>query len=61
MSPEFLRKLEQLSLVAKRVFPGRMRGERRSSKRGASVEFADYRNYTIGDDFRRVDWNVFAR
>jgi len=61
LSPEFLRKLEQLSLVAKRVFPGRMRGERRSSKRGASVEFADYRNYTIGDDFRRVDWNVFAR
>lgn len=61
LSPEFLRKLEQLSLVAKRVFPGRMRGERRSSKRGASVEFADYRNYTIGDDFRRVDWNVYAR
>lgn len=61
LSPEFLRKLEQLSIVAKRVFPGRMRGERRSSKRGASVEFADYRNYTIGDDFRRVDWNVYAR
>ncbi|MEN6371219.1 MAG: DUF58 domain-containing protein [Armatimonadota bacterium] len=61
LSPEFLHKLEQLSLVAKRVFPGRMRGERRSSKRGASVEFADYRNYTIGDDFRRVDWNVYAR
>lgn len=61
LSPGFLRKLEQLSLVAKRVFPGRMRGERRSSKRGASVEFADYRNYTAGDDFRRVDWNVYAR
>ncbi len=61
LSPGFLRKLEQLSLTAKRVFPGRMRGERRSSKRGASVEFADYRNYTIGDDFRRVDWNVYAR
>jgi uncharacterized protein (DUF58 family) len=61
LTPDFLRKLEQLSLVAKRVFPGRMRGERRSSKRGASVEFADYRNYTVGDDFRRVDWNVYAR
>jgi len=61
LSPDFLRKLEQLTLVAKRVFPGRMRGERRSSKRGASVEFADYRNYTVGDDFRRVDWNVYAR
>lgn len=61
LTPDFLRKLEQLSLVAKRVFPGQMRGERRSSKRGASVEFADYRNYTNGDDFRRVDWNVYAR
>ena len=61
LTPDFLRKIEQLSLVAKRVFPGRMKGERRSTKRGASVEFADYRNYTIGDDFRRVDWNVYAR
>ena len=61
LTPDFLRKIERLSLVAKRVFPGRTRGERRSTKRGASVEFADYRNYTPGDDFRRVDWNVYAR
>ena len=61
LTPDFLRKIERMSLVAKRVFPGRLRGERRSTKRGASVEFADYRNYTIGDDFRRVDWNVYAR
>ena len=61
LTPDFLRKIERLSLVAKRVFPGQTRGERRSSKRGASVEFADYRNYTTGDDFRRVDWNVYAR
>jgi uncharacterized protein (DUF58 family) len=61
LTSDFLRKLEHLSLMVKRVFPGRMRGERRSSKRGASVEFADYRNYTTGDDFRRVDWNVYAR
>lgn len=61
LSPEFLRKIERLSLVAKRVFPGRLKGERRSTKRGSSVEFADYRNYSMGDDFRRVDWNVFAR
>src|SRR5258706_14950952 len=38
-----------------------MKGERRSNKRGTSIEFADYRNYTRGDDLRRVDWNVFAR
>lgn len=61
LTPEFLRKIERMSLVAKRMFPGQLRGERRSAKRGASVEFADYRNYTIGDDFRRVDWNVYAR
>lgn len=61
LTPDFLRKIEQLSLVAKRVFPGQMKGERRSTKRGSSVEFADYRNYTTGDDFRRVDWNVYAR
>ncbi|MDO8585812.1 MAG: DUF58 domain-containing protein [Armatimonadota bacterium] len=61
LTPDFLRKIERLSLVAKRLFPGRLRGERRSTKRGASVEFADYRNYTVGDDFRRVDWNVYAR
>lgn len=61
LTPDFLRKIERLSLVAKRLFPGQMRGERRSTKRGASVEFADYRNYTLGDDFRRVDWNVYAR
>jgi uncharacterized protein (DUF58 family) len=61
LTPDFLRKIEQLALISKRLFPGQMRGERRSTKRGASVEFADYRNYTIGDDFRRVDWNVYAR
>ncbi len=61
LDPEFLRKIERLSLVAKKVFPGRLRGERRSTKRGSAVEFADYRNYAIGDDLRRVDWNVFAR
>jgi len=61
LTPDFLRKIERLSLVAKRAFPGQLRGERRSTKRGSSVEFADYRNYTIGDDFRRVDWNVYAR
>lgn len=56
-----LRKLEQLQLVATRVRAGVMKGERRSTKRGTSIEFADYRNYTRGDDLRRIDWNVFAR
>ena len=61
LDPDFLRKIERLVLVARKVFAGRLHGERRSSKRGSSVEFADYRDYTHGDDFRRVDWNVYAR
>jgi len=56
-----LRKLEQLALVASQVRAGAIKGERRSTKRGTSIEFADYRNYTRGDDLRRVDWNIFAR
>lgn len=56
-----LRKLNRLMLVANKVRAGVMKGERRSARRGTSLEFADYRNYTRGDDLRRVDWNVFAR
>jgi uncharacterized protein (DUF58 family) len=55
------RKLEQLMLVATRVRAGAMKGERRSTKRGTSIEFADYRNYTRGDDLRRLDWNIYGR
>lgn len=58
---EFMRKLERLSLISRKLKAGRMKGERRSPKRGQSVEFADYRNYTPGDDLRRVDWNAYAR
>lgn len=56
-----LRKLEQLTLAADSVRVGVMKGNRRSRKRGASIEFADYRDYAQGDDLRRLDWNVFAR
>jgi uncharacterized protein (DUF58 family) len=56
-----LRKLEQLSLVADQVRVGVMKGDRRSRKRGTSIEFADYRNYAHGDDLRRLDWNIYAR
>ncbi|MBL8132148.1 MAG: DUF58 domain-containing protein [Anaerolineae bacterium] len=55
------RKLEQLTLMASRVRAGAIKGERRSTKRGVSIEFADYRDYAPGDDLRRVDWNVYAR
>ncbi len=56
-----LRKLNQLTLVASRIRAGGIQGDRRSTKRGSSVEFADYRNYTPGDDLRRLDWNIYAR
>jgi uncharacterized protein (DUF58 family) len=56
-----LRKLRQLTLVTSRVRSGALRGERRSLKRGAGLEFADFRDYVPGDDLRRVDWNVYAR
>ena len=57
----FLKKLERLSIVSRKIRAGRMKGERRSTKRGASMEFADYRTYSPGDDLRRVDWNAYAR
>ena len=56
-----MRKLERLSLISRKLKAGVMKGERRSTKRGQSVEFADYRNYTPGDDLRRLDWNAYAR
>ena len=57
----FLRRLEQLELASRRLTAGRIKGERRSVRRGQSVEFADYRNYAHGDDLRQLDWNVYAR
>ena len=61
LDPEFLTRLEQLELVSRKIFLGRMKGERRSKKKGQSVEFADYRNYVVGDDLRFLDWNLYAR
>src|SRR6476620_3003359 len=58
---DFMRKLEKLSLISRKLKAGRMKGERRSPTRGQSVEFADYRNYAHGDDLRRVEWNASAR
>lgn len=61
LDADFISRIEQLQLVSKRVFAGRMKGERRSRKRGISTEFADYRNYSVGDDFRFIDWNIYGR
>jgi uncharacterized protein (DUF58 family) len=57
----FLKKLEYLYVVSRKVFAGRMRAERRTKKTGSGVEFADHRNYTVGDDLRYLDWSVYGR
>jgi uncharacterized protein (DUF58 family) len=61
LSADFLVQLERLSLLSRRSFRGRVKGERRSPRKGISVEFSDYRQYGVGDDLRYVDWNVYAR
>jgi uncharacterized protein (DUF58 family) len=61
LSPELLARLEKMELVSRKIFRGRMKGERRSPRKGQSVEFADFRNYVPGDDLRFVDWNMYAR
>ena len=61
LPPQFLRKLEQAAIASKHILVGRTKGERRSARRGSSVEFADFRGYSPGDDLRYLDWNAFAR
>jgi uncharacterized protein (DUF58 family) len=61
LTPELLRRLEQFQLLAARRSKSTTRGERRSKARGQSVEFADFRNYVAGDDFRYLDWNLYGR
>lgn len=58
---EFLRKLERLSLTARRIRTGLSRGENLTISRGASLDFADFRLYQPGDDFRYLDWNIYRR
>ena len=50
-----------MELVSRKIFRGSMKGERRSKRKGQSVEFADFRNYVAGDDLRFIDWNLYAR
>ncbi len=61
LTPDLLRRLEQFQLLAARRAKSSSKGERRSKARGQSVEFADYRNYVAGDDFRYLDWNLYGR
>ncbi len=58
---EFLKRLDALSIVSRRVGTGQAKGERRTLRKGSGVEFMDYRPYTVGDDLRYVDWNIYSR
>jgi uncharacterized protein (DUF58 family) len=61
LTPELIAKIGPLDIASRKVFSGKLKGERRSKKRGDSVEFADHRPYVVGDDLRHIDWNLFAR
>ncbi len=61
IGPELCERLDTLDLVSRKVFSGKLQGERRSKRRGRSVEFQEHREYVPGDDLRHIDWNVFAR
>jgi uncharacterized protein (DUF58 family) len=59
--PDFLTKLEYLSIMSKRVFRGSLLAQRRTMQLGSGIEFSDHREYATGDDLRYLDWNVYAR
>jgi len=61
LGPGMSARLDRLDLLSRKVFGGKLPGERRSRRRGRSVEFDDFRSYVPGDDLRHVDWNVLAR
>lgn len=61
VEPEFYERLDRLALVSRRRLLGFGKGDRRSVRRGSSLEFVDYRPYTSGDDPRQVDWNIYGR
>ncbi len=61
IEPDFLKRLDELSIVSRRVSAGQAKGERRTIRKGSGVEFMDYRPYTVGDDLRYVDWNIYSR
>ncbi len=58
---DFVTRLEYLSLISRRVFRGSLLAQRRTVQQGSGIEFSDHREYSAGDDFRYLDWNIYAR
>ena len=61
LDPVFMSRLDTLDVLSRKILQSKLQGERRSKRRGQSVEFADHRPYVAGDDLRFVDWNVYGR
>lgn len=61
LNPEFMSRLDSLDVLSRKILQGKLQGERRSKRRGQSVEFADHRQYVAGDDLRFLDWNIYGR
>ncbi len=61
LDPQFMARLDSLDILSRKILQGKLQGERRSKRRGQSVEFADHRPYVVGDDLRFVDWNIYGR
>jgi len=61
LDPQFMTRLDSLDVMSRKIIQGKLHGERRTKRRGQSVEFADYRSYVAGDDLRFVDWNIYGR
>ncbi|MBN2588524.1 MAG: DUF58 domain-containing protein [Sedimentisphaerales bacterium] len=61
LDPKFMARLDSLDVMSRKILQGKLHGERRTKRRGQSVEFADHRPYVAGDDLRFVDWNIYGR
>ena len=61
LDAKFMARLDSLDVLSRKILQGKLQGERRSKRRGQSVEFADHRAYVVGDDLRFVDWNIYGR
>jgi len=61
LDSRLMAKLDAIDVVSRKIFSGKVQGERRSKRRGQSIDFADFRPYVHGDDLRFVDWNIFGR
>lgn len=59
--PGFVRRLESLYLLARKVLGGSLQADRKTTRKGAGITFADYAEYRLGDDFRSIDWRIYAK